>query len=311
MKAIRVHTYDGPDAVVYEEVARPSPASGQVLVKVYGSSVNPIDSAMTLGYFQTMLPFELPFIPGFDLAGVVEAVGEGVSSFSVGDAVYGFSELHHQASYAEYVVVHENELVRKPDSISFIEAGVVPLAAITAWQGLFEHGDLQAGQTVLIHGAGGGVGSFAVQLALAKGARVLATASTSKISMLRELGVHKPIDYTTSKFEDVAHDVNLVFDTVGKDVERSFGVIKRGGAYISAVGHTDPELAAKYGVRAHFMFAHSSYSQLLEINQLIAAGKVKPIVSEVVSLAELPRAFALLNQGHTRGKIALQVAKQL
>jgi NADPH:quinone reductase-like Zn-dependent oxidoreductase len=309
MKAIRVHSYDGPDAVVYEEVARPSPAAGQVLVKVFASSVNAIDSAMTSGYFQAMIPFELPFIPGFDLAGVVEEVGEGVSSFAVGDPVYGFSELHRQASYAEYVAVGENELVHKPDTISFIEAGGISLAAITAWQGLFEHGHLQAGQTVLIHGAGGGVGSFAVQFAVAKGARVLATASSSKIQMLRDLGVHEPIDYTTSRFEDIAHDVDLVFDAVGKDVERSLAVIKRGGAYISAVGHTEPELAAKYGVRTHFMFAHSSQSQLSEINQLIAAGKVKPIVSEVVPLAELPRAFALLSQGHTRGKIALQVAE--
>lgn len=309
MKAIRVHTFDGPAALQYEDIAQPSPAAGQVLVKVYGSSVNIIDSAMTVGYFQQMLQFELPFTPGFDLSGVVAAVGEGVTSFVVGDAVYGFSDLRRQASYAEYVLVGEDELVHKPENISFIEAGVVPLAAITAWQALFEHGDLQPGQSVLIHGAGGGVGSFAVQFAVAKGAHVLATASTSKIAMLRELGVHEPIDYTTTKFDDVAKDVDLVFDTVAKDVERSYAVLKRGGTYVSAVSEPDRELAAKYGINTTFMFAHSSQSQLSEINDLIAAGKVKPIVSEVVPLAELARAIALLNQGHTRGKIALQVAE--
>lgn len=309
MKAMRVHSFDGPEALVFEELAQPSPAAGQVLVKVHASSINPIDRAVTAGVLQPMLQFSLPFTPGLDLAGVVAAVGEGVTSFAVGDAVYGFSDLRRQASYAEYVLVGEDELVHKPENISFIEAGVVPLAAITAWQGLFEHGNLQAGQTVLIHGAGGGVGSFAVQFALAKGARVLATASAGKIAMLRDLGVHEPIDYTTTKFDDVAKDVDLVFDTVAKDVERSYTVLKRGGTYVSAVSEPDRELAAKYGINTTFMFAHSSQSQLSEINDLIAAGKVKPIVSEVVPLAELARAIALLNQGHTRGKIALQVAE--
>lgn len=307
MKAVRIHSFGGPEVLVYEDAPRPKPAAGEVLVKVHASSLNPVDGAMRAGHLQGMLQLQLPMTPGFDLAGVIEALGEGVNGFTIGDAVYGFSNMLRQGAYAEYAVLSASELARKPAGISFGEAASLPLAGLTAWQGLFTHGGLQAGQTVLIHGAGGGVGSLAVQLALAKGARVLATASSGKIALLHELGVHQAIDYTTSKFEHVARNVDLVFDAVGAEIERSFAVLKKGGKYVSPAVQPDPALATKYGVSANFMLVQANQNDLNQLSSLVEAGKLQPIVSEIVPLAEIIRAHELLERGHLRGKIAIQV----
>ena len=307
MKAIQIHGYGGPEVLVYEDAPRPEPAAGEVLVKVYATSLNPVDRSTRAGHLQGMVNFTLPFIPGLDLAGVVEAVGEGVTTVAAGDAVYGYSNMMRQGAYAEYAVVSEGEIAPKPASVDFEMAASVPLAGLTAWQGLFGVGGLQAGQTVLIHGAGGGVGSFAVQLARAKGARVLGTAGSDKLALLRDLGVAEAIDYTTTRFEDVARDIDVVFDTVGGELtERSFAVLKPGGIYVTPAGQPDPEVAAGRGVHASFMLVQANPADLIEIASLINAGTVKPVVSTVLPLAEARRAHELLEAGHLRGKIVLR-----
>jgi NADPH:quinone reductase-like Zn-dependent oxidoreductase len=308
VKAIRIHEYGGPEVFVYEDAPRPEPAAGEVLVKVHATALNPVDRFTRAGYLQGMANFTLPFIPGLDLAGVVEAVGEGVTTVAAGDAVYGYSNMMRQGAYAEYAVVSAGEIAPKPASLDFETAASVPLVGLTAWQGLFGVGGLQAGQTVLIHGAGGGVGSLAVQFARAKGAQVLATAGSDKLALLRDLGVAAAIDYTTTRFEDVARDVDVVFDTVGGDLtERSLAVLKGGGIYVTPAGQPDAEVAAARGVRASGMMAQANPADLAEIASLIDAGTVKPVVSTVLPLAEARQAHELLEAGHTRGKIVLRV----
>ncbi len=308
MKAVRIHAFGGPEVLVYEDAPRPEPAAGDVLVKVHATALNPVDRFTRAGYLQGMVNFTLPLIPGLDLAGVVEAVGEGVTTVAAGDAVYGYSNMMRQGAYAEYAVVSPGEIAPKPASVDFETAASVPLAGLTAWQGLFGVGGLQPGQTVLIHGAGGGVGSFAVQFARAKGARVLATAGSDKIALLRDLGVAEAIDYTTTRFEDVARDVDVVFDTVAGDLtERSFAVLKPGGIYVTPAGQPDPEAAAGRGVRASGMFTQANPADLTEIASVIDAGTVTPVVSTVLPLAEARRAHELLEAGHLRGKIVLRV----
>ncbi len=308
MKAVRIHAFGGPEVLVYEDAPRPEPAAGEVVVKVHATSLNPVDRGTRAGYLQGMVNFTLPFIPGLDLAGVVEAVGEGVTTVAAGDAVYGFSNMMRQGAYAEYAVVSAGEIAPKPASVDFETAASVPLAGLTGWQGLFTVAGLQPGQTVLIHGAGGGVGAFAVQFALARGARVLTTAGSDKLALLRDLGVAEAIDYTTTRFEDVVRDVDVVFDTVGGDLtERSFAVLTGGGIYVTPAGQPDPEAATGRGVRASGMMAQADLADLAEIASLIDAGTVKPVVSTVLPLAEARQAHELLEAGHTRGKIVLRV----
>lgn len=310
MKAVRMHAYGGPEVLAYEDVPQPVPAAGEVLLKVYASSLNPVDHTTRAGYMQEMVQVQFPFTLGADLAGVVEALGEGVTKFTIGDAVYGYSNMMRQGAYAEYAIVSEGEIAPKPSSVDFVTAAAVPLAGLTAWQGLFDAGGLQAGQTVLIHGAGGGIGTFAVQFARAKGARVLGTASSSKLDLLKELGVAEAIDYTSTNFEDVARDVDLVFDTVGADLLlRSLEVLKPGGVYVSCADYPDEEAAAKQGKRARVMITQINPAQLSEIAGLIDSGDVTPVVSAVLPLAEARQAHELISAGHLRGKTVLRVAE--
>lgn len=310
MKAIRIHSYGGPEVLVYEEAPRPEPGPGEVLIKVHAAALNPVDRYVRAGYFQGIGNLALPFTPGLDLAGVIEALGDGVNTFAVGDAVYGYLNLMtmRQGAYAEYTVAPVDEIAPKPASLDVVSAAAVPLAGLTAWQALFDIGGLEAGQTVLIHGAGGGSGSLAVQFARAKGARVLATAGSDKIGLLRELGVAEAIDYTTTRFEDVARDVDVVLDGVGGELQgRSLSVLKPGGIYVSPAGKPDVEAAQVRGVRASGMMTQTNAAQLSEIAALIDAGAVTPIVSTVLPLAEAAQAHTLLEAGHVRGKIVLRV----
>lgn len=188
MKAVRIHEYGGPEVLKFEDAPRPQPAAGEVLIGVHGAGVNPVDRAIRQGYFKERIPFKLPFVPGWDVAGVVEGVGPGVSRLKRGDEVYGRTDLAREGSYAEYMVARESEIALKPKSIDLVSAAAIPLAALTAWQALFDNAQLTAGQTVLIHGGAGGVGHFAAQLAKIKGARVIATASARNHEFLRSLG---------------------------------------------------------------------------------------------------------------------------
>jgi NADPH:quinone reductase-like Zn-dependent oxidoreductase len=215
MKAIVVHEYGGPEVLKYEDAPRPTPKDDEILVRVIAAGVNPVDRVARSE--KQFVHIKLPAIPGYDIAGVVENTGAKVTKFKTGDHVYAYVALDKPGGYAEYAVATEREAALKPKSLTFVEAAAVPLVAETAWQALIDTAKLSAGQTVLIHGGSGGVGSFAIQIAKAHGAKVIATASTANQDLLKQLGADVAVDYTKQKFEDVAKEVDVVLDSVGKD----------------------------------------------------------------------------------------------
>ena len=311
MKAIRIHNYGGPEVLHFEDAPRPTPGSGELLIRVHAASVNAIDWKIRAGYLKDVFPVPLPFIPGWDVSGVVEAVGAGVAKLKNGDEIYARPDVARsgKGTYAEYVVVKETEAALKPKSIDHVHAAAIPVVGLTAWQALFDKAGLSQGQKILIHGAAGGVGSFAVQLAKWKGAHVIGTASVRNQEFLRELGVDEPIDYEKTSFEDVVHDVDVVLDTLGGDTQsRSWKVLKKGGILVSIVAPPSADEAARLGVRSAFFSAHPSSSQLSEIAKLVDAGKLKPVVETVLPLSEARQAHELNETGHARGKIVLKVA---
>jgi len=307
MKAVTLHSYGEPEVLVLEEMPRPQIGTGEVLIRVHAAGVNPLDWKVRAGHV-TWMKHRLPLIPGWDVSGVVEAVAPDVTDFKIGDAVYGMLHFARNGAYAEYVVARPQNLAFKPNAIDHIQAGAVPLAALTAWQSLFEVAGLESGQTVLIHAAAGGVGHFAVQFAKWKGAKVIGTASASNESFLRELGVDEVIDYTTTRFEDLVHDVDVVLDTISGDTqERSWQLLKKRGILVATLGISSPEAAQQHGVQGEGVMVHPGSAQLTQIAALIDAGNLKPAVTTVLPLAEAPRAHELSQAGHVRGKIVLQV----
>lgn len=310
MKAIRIHEYGGPEVLRYEDAPKPTPAEGDVLVRVHAAGINPVDWKVRQGYLREKIPYPLPFIPGWDLSGVVEEIGPGATGFAVGDEVYSRPDIARDGTYAEYIAVRASELARKPKSLSHVEAAGVPLAGITAWQALFDVGGLEAGQSVLIHAASGGVGSFAVQFAKWKGARVLATASAANRKLVRGLGADEVIDYRTTRFEEVAHGVDVVFDTIGGETqERSWSVLKPGGIQVSIVSPPSEDTARQHGARAGYLFIGPNAPILTEIARLIDEGRVRPIIGEVMPLSDARRAHELSQTGHAKGKIVLRVTE--
>lgn len=308
MQAVRFHSYGGPEVLVLEEAPRPQAAAGEVLIRVLAAGVNPLDWKVRAGHVKEWMKHRLPLIPGWDVAGVVEAVVPGVTAFKAGDAVYGMLDFLRNGAYAEYVATGALNLALKPNSIGHIQAGAVPLASLTAWQSLFEVAGLKSGQTVLIHAAAGGVGHFAVQFAKWKGAKVIGTASAGNEGFLRELGADEVIDYHATRFEEAVHDADVVLDTIGGDTQlRSWQVLKKGGILVATLGITSPEAGRQYGVRGEGVMVHPDAAQLSQIAALIDAGDLKPALSSVLPLAEAARAHELSQTGHARGKILLQV----
>lgn len=309
MKAVEMHAYGGPEVLKYEDAARPDPATGEVLVRVHAAAVNPVDWKVRAGHLRGFLNYSLPLIPGWDLSGVVEATGAGVTDWKQGDAVYARPDLRRNGAYAEYIAVRASELGHKPRSIDHVQASAIPLACLTAWQALFDAGGLKAGQRVLIHAAAGGVGTFAVQLAKWKGAHVVGTASERNHAFLRELGADEVIDYTKTNFEEVVRDVDVVLDTLaGQTRDRSWNVLKKDGILVSILGQPSPDDAAQHGVRAAGVFVEPNQAQLGEIAKLVDSGKLRPIIETVLPLAQAARAHEMNQTLHTRGKIVLQVA---
>src|SRR6266436_348175 len=308
MKAIRIHNYGRPEVLQYQDAPRPKPQAGEVLIRVHAAGVNPIDWKVREGYMKDFWPHKFPLILGWDLSGVVEEVGPRAWQFKKGDEVYSLPDPTRNGAYAEYVVVRESELALKPKSLHHIRAAVVPLAALTAWQSLFDTAQLQPGQRVLIHAGSGGVGHLAVQLAKWKGAYVFATASTKNQDLLRKLGVDEPIDYTQQRFEEIARKIDIVLDTLGDETqERSWSVLKKGGVLVSLVQPPSEEKAKELGVRAAIIGAQPNGAQLVEIAKIIDSGKLAPIIDRILPLSEARRAHELSQSGHTHGKIALRV----
>jgi NADPH:quinone reductase-like Zn-dependent oxidoreductase len=310
MKAIRVHQYGGAEAMRLEEAPRPEPKEGELLVRVIAAAVNPVDAKVRQGAFK-MPGSSLPLIPGYDVSGIVEAVGANVTKFKSGDAVYAYLNLQRAGAYAEFAIVKADEAALKPKSVTHEQAAAVPLAALTAWQALVETAKLEGGQTVLIHGGSGGVGVFAVQIAKSRGAMVIATASAANQDLLRELGADQPIDYRATKFEEVAKDVDVVLDLVaGETLARSYDVVKKGGIIVSVLDMPKKAELEKRGIRGTAILVKPSGEQLADLAQLIDAGKIKPIISQTLPLAEAAKAHQAIETGHTRGKIVLRVADE-
>src|SRR6266581_4615995 len=309
MKAVRLHGRGGPDHLVYEDAPQPHPGLGEVLVRVYATGVIANELKWDVTY-QTKAgnPRALP-IPGRDFSGVVEAVGHGVTTLVPGSEVYAMLDYCCDGAEAEYTIALPNELSPKPGTLDHVQAAAVPLSALTAWQGLFEYAKLVAGQTVLIHGAAGGVGVFAVQLARWAGAQVIATASQRNRDFLRELGADGIIDYTTTRFEEVVQRVDVVFDTVGGDtLVRSWQVVKPGGVLLSVVSPRPSFAEAKeHDVRPVWFVVQPNREQLVQIGALIDEGKVRPIIDTVLPLSQARQAYEQGAKGHTRGKIVLRV----
>ena len=311
MKAIVAHEYGGPDVLKYEDVPTPEPKEKEILVRVIAAGVNPVDGMILSGMFAKNQKLTSPLIPGGDIAGIVEKTGAKITTFKKGDPVYAYLSLKNNGGYAEDAIARENEVAAKPKSISYVEAAAVPIVALTAWQALIDSAKLSAGQTVLIHGGSGGVGTFAIQIAKARGATVFATASTVNQDFLKQLGADVAIDYTKQKFEDIAKDVDVVLDSVGKDtLARSYGIVKKGGFIATLVSRLDQSELDKHGIRGESVSVKPNSEELAEIGKLIDAKKLKVIVSQTFPLADAAKALEQVATGHTRGKIVLQVADE-
>jgi NADPH:quinone reductase-like Zn-dependent oxidoreductase len=310
MKAVRIHEFGGADVLKLEDVAVPTPARDEVLVRVRAAAVNPIDWKVRSGATRAWLDVKLPMTLGCDIAGVVEETGADVGEFKKGDAVYGTLNLARGGGYAEFAIAKENEIALKPTSVDFKAAASLCAGALTAWQALFDTAKLDAGQIVLIHAAAGGVGSLAVQLAKWKGARVFATASARNAEFVKNLGADEFIDYTTTRFETVAKNVDVVLDTIGGETQaRSLAVLKPRGWLVSIVNAPSAEEAAKHNVHATMISMANNAAQLVEIARLVDEGLLKPTVETVLPLAEARRAHELSESGRARGKIVLQIGE--
>src|SRR6266513_1143486 len=311
MKAVVIHEYGGPEVLKYEDVPRPEPKEDQILVRVIAAGLNPVDGLIRSGMFAKYEKAVFPMILGADIAGVVEKAGSEVTKFKAGDPVFAYASLKSGGGYAEYALTTEREAAPKTKVLTYVEAAAVPVVALTAWQALIDTAKLSAGQTVLIHGGSGGVGTFAIQIAKARGARVIATASTANQDLLKQLGADIAIDYTKTKFEDIAKDVDVVLDSVGKDtLARSYGVMRKDGFIVSLVARPDQAELAKRGLRRASLSADPNSNELAEIGNLFDQKKIKVIVSQVFPLSDATNAHEQVATGHTRGKIVLKVADE-
>jgi NADPH:quinone reductase-like Zn-dependent oxidoreductase len=309
MKAIVIHSQGGPEVLKYEDVPRPQPKEDEILIQVMAAGVNPVDVGIREGRFAHYAESQFPHILGMDVAGIVAETGGKVTKFKKGDPVYAYLSFEEQGGYAEFAVTKQDHAALKPKSIDFEHAAAVPLAATTAWQALVDKAGLKADQTVLIHGGSGGVGSFAVQIAKARRAKVIATASTANQDILKQLGVDQAIDYNTTRFEDVVKDVDVVLNAVrGDSLARSYGVVKKGGIIVSITGPPDPAELEKHGIRGLAFSAHPDARVLEELAKLIDSKRITPIVSAVMPLTEVAKAHEQIASTHTRGKIVLKVA---
>jgi NADPH:quinone reductase-like Zn-dependent oxidoreductase len=305
MKAVRIERYGNEEVVALAEVERPTPGDNQLLVKVRAAAVNPVDWKIREGLGE-LFGLKPPVILGCEVAGTVAAVGDNVKDFAPGDDVYGYLSAS-SGGYAEYVAAPASEFARKPKQIDFDTAASVPVGALTARQGIFDHGKLASGQRILITGASGAVGSMAVQLAKVTGAHVIGTGSGRNEEFVRGLGADEFIDYKKAKFEEEVSCLDVVFDTVGGDTqERAFQTLKRGGALVSTVNPPSAEKAKEFGVNVAMVMVTPKPDQLAEINRLIDSEKLKVRVATVLPLTEVKKAHQLSASGHADGKIILR-----
>jgi NADPH:quinone reductase-like Zn-dependent oxidoreductase len=306
MHALLIRRFGGPEVVEFAEIPVPAPGAGELLIKVEAASLNPVDYKIRGGKYPVVKEAQLPFVPGRDFSGTV--VHSEDPALPAGALVHGLLDIAH-GSLAQYTVARADTLVRVPGTIDRIVAAAVPLAGLTAWQGLFEHGGLRAGQRVLIHGGAGGVGHLAVQFAKARGATVATTVSTDDVAFALSLGADEVIDRKTERFESRLKDIDLVYDLIGADTqERSWAVLKKGGTLVSTLQQPPQEKADAIGVRATRYTAEPNAAQLREIDALIESGRVRPHVARTFAYGEAGEALRALEQGHGAGKLVLDMA---
>lgn len=305
IREFRLHRFGGPEVLRLDEVEPSLPDASQVLVAVKAASVNPVDFKIRSGKYPAVKEDRLPYTLGRDVSGVVGKCGAQATAFKVGDEVFGIVGIGG-GGYAEKTVLDQKAIARKPASLDHAYAAAIPLAGQTAWQGLFRYGQLMPGQSILIHGGSGGVGHFAVQLAKAKGARVLTTVSTGNVAFARSLGADVVIDYKTQRFEDHASDLDMVFDLIdGETRKRSWPLLKRGGVLVTTLTDPSQDRAKEHGVRATRYTVEADGRELAEIAELVMSGKVRPHVAKTYPLDQAPDALRKVEEGHSVGKVVL------
>lgn len=308
MKAIQTKQYGGEEQLQLAEVPKLQAGKGQVVVRIFATTLNPIDVKLTSGNMRQMMPLQFPFVPGADFSGVVDSVGEGVTEFRAGDEVWGYPS--GGGTYAEYIAVDANKISAKPKTLSHVEAASLALVGLTAFQ-MIDRAGVQKGQTVLIQGAGGAVGSVAVQEVHRRGAKVIGTAARASFDRLKTYGADELIDYESTPFEQSVKGVDVVLDAVGGDVlQRSFGVLKTGGVLVSIVEPPSEEEAKKHQVKASVVVTEGSAAGSRKLAELVDAGDIKPFIARVYPLNEVARAWRESRSQHVEGKIAFQVAAE-
>jgi NADPH:quinone reductase-like Zn-dependent oxidoreductase len=305
MHALRVHEQARPEGLTYEEAPVPEPGIGDVLVRAYAASFTPTELTWPSTWVDRLGHDRRPVIPGHEVSGTVAALGSGTTGFAVGDAVYGLTDWYRDGTLAEYVATEARNLAPKPASLDHVEAAALPMPGLTAWQALFVHGELSEGQRVLIHGAGGGVGTVAVQLARAAGAHVIATGRAWARDRVTELGAERFVDVDRERFEDVAEGVDLVVDLVGGEIlHRSAVSVKEGGVVVSVVDEPPADVRR---ARAVYFVVEPVRAELEELARRADAGDLQPVVAEVFDLADVGEAFEAKAGGGVPGKIVLRI----
>lgn len=316
MKAIALNEFGGIEVLKQIEAPDPHPEAGEVRIRIKAAGVNPVDAKIRKGYLQTRIPHQFPVIPGWDAAGVIDQVGAGVTSMKVGDEVYAYCRkpVVQYGTYAAYVVVPETSVAHKPVKASFEEAAAIPLAALTAWQCLFDAAGLQAGQTALIHAGAGGVGGFAVQLAKNRGARVISTGTVRNHAYIKLLGADEVVDYSVGDFREAVRNwcpagVDVAYDTVGGEVQqRSADVVKKGGTLVSILAYENEEALKQKGIQTKYVFVSPNRGQLSELAALFDGGKLKVRLATTLPLEQAGEAHRIIETSRTVGKIVLKVS---
>lgn len=313
MKAAMINEYGGTEVIQYGETTIPEVGPDEVLIKVSATSYNPLDSVIRKGAFQKVISIEFPFIPHSDVSGVIEKTGDSVTTLEAGQKVFAYLDISRNGAAAEYVVSKAKNIALAPTTIPLQDAAAIPLAALTAWQALFHHGQLQAGQRVLITAAAGGVGSFAVQFAKWKGACVIGTASENSFKVLKEWGIDQIIDYKNQTINDALKEqVDLIINLAPAstdEVNTWLPLLKKGGMLVSAVSPASKEIAEELGVRVKRIGVRSDAADLTEIAKLVDEGIINPFITERLPLSELKNVHELA--GKTRGKVLIEVDPSL
>ncbi len=311
MRAAQIQNYGGPESItITDTVEKPSLKPGQILVEVHASALNPFDSKLRSGVYKEMIPLQFPFILGGDFSGVINEIGEGVTEYALGDEVFGtaLGLTGGSGAFAEFATANTKNISKKPTNVSHVEAAALVLVGVSAIQAIEQHINLQPKQRILLHGGAGGIGSVAIQLAKSKGAYVATTVSLDSKSFVQQLGADEVIDYKNQKFEELLHDYDAVYDTVGGDTtDRSFAVLKRGGVIVSMLGKPNQERAKELGITAIGQMTNTNAEHLSRLKTLIETNVIKPQIDKTFPFFQVRESFTYLETGHPRGKVVLTV----